>query len=497
MKEQVDIAKESKLVSINEIGFVIRNPVSLAKGLIGRFYFKLLDDGQDVIVYGKAVSSVVNPEKNQEVLVTFVYFSISSRSLLEVRRYLATRQSFRTQKSEGKSNFLYDPEAEDLTDRQRIERVVGVVTPNPEDLEKIQEFLSNNFDHLKIVTAPSLLLLYQEYFEVDERRANSKPLPAEAIVGDEFYFVIQKLTWKVSSTSPADKEDEFLGRPINGLKVDDKWLELFDEKKTRPGVRQFLTSVMKESGMMICLIDDNAGNSFAVKLEASLMDEDRIKIQVSPPSKPEFDEFVRPKEKCGRLDAVVCESNTIDGELQEWFDEQDAYLRENKVNQDPAGFGVLILDDQNTPKYLGEDLKPARVWGHYMRPLESRSIAAALSLRLKHTFNSFVPENLNWAEPFVDVDVAKSVTIVKLSEYGATIRHDRTISPGTFLKFRGDLVQRVFEEPVVGRFYAYEDDPDEAGYLLCHILFYGLAEAKLKALRQYFIEYNNEHSSDD
>ena len=108
--EDIEIAKKVQLERVCDLGFAMPNPVPLAPGTSGHFYFRFPGQKPLLDVYGKVQTSIEHPDRPAEKLVFFSFFGLTKTMNKEIRAYLARDSGYKPFVDNRAEHFVFSEE---------------------------------------------------------------------------------------------------------------------------------------------------------------------------------------------------------------------------------------------------------------------------------------------------------------------------------------------------------------------------------------------------
>ncbi|PIT98833.1 MAG: hypothetical protein COT74_14180 [Bdellovibrionales bacterium CG10_big_fil_rev_8_21_14_0_10_45_34] len=490
-KLKIEMSKKTSIDRLSEFGLAIFNPVPITKRVVGHFFLKLPHMNEPISLFGKATFCDDHPEQ-KGYLVFFNFFGLSRNLQHEIRTYLHSFPDYHPLKSEDPSSF--SPPT-DIT-RKQLERVVVVLTRDPEKARRMSDILQSSLSHFQVIEAPSLGFFLKRYLE--KKSFTYKWVLAAA---DEDNTLNIHLTLKDGSITAVEikksqpESEKFIDWPHEELVADkDAFKKMISNKDAVELFEETFLNVKMGSTSRICIpIASKSGEQTLVKVEVRLS-RSHYTVTFSPPDEEQVKILDR---KLDRLDAIIMDDELLLGvDLSSWIVGVRELCRKNKIIGPKSWIPLFLYTSQSdhpeTKKYINE-----AVTNIFYDPIDIRFFIYALSVNLESPYTIYNHQNIVWKSTNLPVYVAKETQCEFISEFGATIRHPRPLKPGSYLYLHREIYDRAPNKNLMCRIYFVEEDQSTKEWL-CSMSYFGVTESFLKEARRWIREvYADKKSKED
>lgn len=504
VKFEIEISKMAKLDRLSDVGLAIRNPYPLKKGLPGHFYVSLPGEKNKIEIRAKVLRSDPHPEYPGQFLVYFSYFGIPKATLTLIRKALSKASRYQSLLRDDREAFRFKPNDPFLTADQAKIFGVAVVDLDENVARGLAQSLSKDMDRLKVISESSYSLFLHKYFEPAAASGSSDiPSPSE---DTDFYKLPVILTLNVSDLKLAGvlptpgAGDLILGHDATVVfSKPEGWLELLAEKASRLLLEEAVQLVGKGRPSEKLLIMKGAdGERRAVNVKFSKGPNEQLVIaSITPATMSDIVTKLNSEERNKNLEVLIVDSNFVPADPQGWIDGMKTRAVNVGLIQNASQLKFFVMAETeaqvspnwiNIPDILGVSLKP----------VDNRQLIFLLSETLPNRNTIYHFENLGWAQPNLNIHVAKDIHLEALSEFGATLKTAHKLVPGTVIYLRKSIFENAPNQCLSARVYHCEDHPSDKGYFKVLTTYFGINDSFLKFARTWIREnYASQKSHDN
>jgi hypothetical protein len=107
---------------------------------------------------------------------------------------------------------------------------------------------------------------------------------------------------------------------------------------------------------------------------------------------------------------------------------------------------------------------------------------------ISNPFSVYTFENIGWKTDHIPAKIAREARLTELAEFGATLRSEQPLKPGTMIYLFRDIYQNAPDQNLCVRVYFSEEDSAEKGTYLNSVVYFGITDTFLKFTRSYIRE---------
>ncbi len=487
--DPIEIAKKIVLERTNDLGFAISNPIPIAPGTPGHFYFRFPGQKPLLDVYGKVNTSIPHPEREGEYLVYFNFFGLTRNMNKEIRAYLARDSAYKPLLNQDPSQFRYKPENIFLSEDEKRRRTIAIIDADEGLLKNTSDYVKKEIGNIDLVSNDSYYEFFRRYIEM-----KAEGEKATAAAGSDFYaeFVSiligpNDLNMQMTLTPPTET-DLFLGHSAQKLFSNPQdWLDLFDID-----ARSLLTECLNLSQntkrvQKLFELMHADGKKRTLMIEFILEDTSNLtRLNFKFPD-------ARTAARTGniaRIESLEC--MLIDTALLP--EDVAAFMRGLKEGAEKNGLRVpangprIIVMANENQKVNFDALVEAGVFGLVYKPLEARRILFLAAQAMSSPFTAYNFENIGWKSEAIPAKIARPARLIELSEFGATIRSPQPLKPNTMLYLFKSIFNNAPDQNLCVRVYHSEEDSANPGFHVNSVVYFGITDAFLKFTRSYIRE---------
>jgi len=493
VKHEIEISKIAKVDRLNDVALAIRNPFPLRKGLPGHFYIQLPGEKDRLEIRGKVLRSEPHPEFPGQHLVYFSYFGLSKASLSQIRRTLSKAPRYQSLLKDRREDFRYDPDALFNDTANSPNFGIAIVDSDNEAGHNLSQQLAKEMDRLDIVTESSYQLFLHKYF--DSKSSSQEQTPPKATEATDFYNSPISLSvtadLKCLSVDPGPtSEDKILGHPAETLfSSPEGWLRLVHDKESNLLLQEAVELAIKgRVTQQLLSVRDAEGQTRAVNFKFYRGETEQIvTVELAPGSIDEIAVRLNVAAPSIKINFAVLDANFVPDDPSSWIEG----LRNRSVQVglcdtlDQLKFFVLI---ENESKPNMNWLNAPAIMGLFHKPADSRQMLFLLSELLPNPHTMYQFGNLGWSQPSLSVHVSKNIGLESISEFGATLRSQQQVAPGTIFFLRKSIFDHAPNQCLAARVYSCEEHPNEKGFFQIRTTYFGINDAFLKFARTWIRE---------
>lgn len=500
VKQTIEISKITKIDRLSDVALGIRNPVPLRRGLVGHFFINFPDGKTRLELYGKVLRSEPHPEFPNQYLIYFAYFGISKMALTVLRQFLAKSPRYQSLLNDDRMRFRAGDD-ERFDDSTRLSYGVALIDSDEQAGQSLTNSITKEIDRVRVINESSFQHFVYKHFERDASLDGTPPKPTDE---SDFYATPLSLTLnatdlKCLSVDPGpNPEGLFIGHVAADLFADpEKWKSLLDGKEPLLVLEESVQLAKRGRVLNKMLtLKDQAEERRAVNFKIYKgATEDVVTVELHPASLTEIMTRMSSSEKEENLDAVIIEANFTPDDPAAWIEGVRNRAQVAGLTKEPDQIKFfMITDGEIRPSWLASKDVP----NVFVRPVDGRQLMFLLSEYLPNHFTMYRFDNLGWTSPSMSVHVAKEVELEALSEFGATLKTNLRLAPGTMVYLRKSIFSNAPNQCLAARVYSCEEHPSDKGFFQVFTSYFGINDAFLKFARTWIREnYAQQKSGKD
>lgn len=497
---QINLSKRTMIEHISDVGIGIRNPMALREGILGHFFFSFPGEDTEHEVYGKVQKTIPHPEIEKQYIVYFTFVALDKNTLTDIRKFLSKNPRHHNLKNEDKEAFTFNPDNIFLTDEEKRIKNVVLVTPDSHTLQNTSRLISENFDQMRVMGTTS----YQEFLKTNfaNKSKNEKRVDLASVTptsaadlgkhGSVMFFV-NKDTLHIEAPMPPDENDTdmILGhRAAKLLALNNEWVSLlFPMKAEQEALEEAIGAAAKGRTINKTFVVFNGSMETQLvyfNITRSNADES-IKIDITPADAKTLKDKILLEAPIGTLDALLIDSLFIPEDKESWIEGLTHQCQMNNLLPPDKQLKIIVLGSEDS-ELSAPDFDFPNFRTVILAPFDTRALLLNISVATKNNYCIYNFENMSWLEARMVVQIAKPVTLLKISEFGGSVASNSIIANGTFLFLRGDIFDNAPRRNLCARFYASEAVEDGPYKYQCHMLYFGINESFMKFARSWFRE---------
>lgn len=490
--DDIEISKKVSLERFNDLGVAVVNPIPLAPGTPGHFYFRFPGQKPLLDVYGKASSSVRHPEKENAHHVYFNFFGLNKVANREIRAYLARDTAYKNLKESDPNNFKFSPENIFISDQQKKRKTIAILDIDENSLKNLSDYFKKEIDNLDVAFDDTYYGFFKKYLGVKQDLVHAIPARPEDFFSEMISILIDLASLNIQMPlTPANEADLFLG--IDAKKMFDDpqgWLRVFDgdARNLLTECLHLVTSTRRISKNFE--VKNAAGELRTINVEFLLEENNRhVRINFKPPD-------LKLLNKSGHisriesLDCIVIDYALLPEDIDAFIASLTNAATAANISTPPGGPRIIVLvSESQNPKF--NKIFASKVFAMLYKPIEIRRILYLASIAIDTPFTVYSFDNIGWKSDAISAKIARPAQLVELSEFGATIRTEQPLKPGTMIYLFKSIFTHAPDQNLCVRVYASEEDTESEGadnFYLNHVVYFGITDAFLKYTRSYIRE---------
>lgn len=509
----VDVSKLSTIELLSDVGFAIRNPVRLARGVSGRFIFLLDEKDVPFTVFGKAIYCSPHPEHKKQFRAYFKFMGITKKQLQKLRKYLREDVRYTQFANEDSSQFEYNPDNLFISAEAKREKTVVIIDPDTVNAENIKHSILNELPNTKVLLHSSFLLFMKQHLELSnssdltesisaQDSSNSQDSSSAFARPSDFYqevvsFIVDsKLQKLVRLLSPVGESSGILlGHHAKEIFAQPEgWRHLFDIEgldEILSEIKRVVLSGQKISNVLMLKYGEFDKKNVRVNFSLG-EDQQSIRIDLRPP-----DIVKTVNTEINSLDMIIIDESLAPNSEQ-WIDAlyQRASLCGLIHNHQPI---TVIIMCRPGSGWKPERYNKPNVFGFIEKPIDARNALYDIALGLNAEFTKYTFSNISWSPKKLPVHIAREVELKALSEFGANIVYPKPLAAGSTLYLHRSIFDNAPGKNICARVYHCEEyNSDSSPGYLCSFLYFGIRDSFLKYTRSWVMEnYASEKSRKD
>ncbi|USN48450.1 MAG: hypothetical protein H6626_05005 [Pseudobdellovibrionaceae bacterium] len=502
---EIEISKKTKIVKLSDLGFVVDNAVPLTNGVGSHFYFRFPGHEETIEVYAKSIASKPNPDTKGRYWVYFMFFGIHRHALTMIRKYLAEDRFFKPLKNQNAEDFEFNPDNLFISDEDRRPRNIAIIEVEERTAESISQSILKEIGPVQVFVEDSYYMFLKRYLNPKRASADfesaNELMQAEDIYSDILSWTINKDTRELITllTPPDSKEKKSDTEPVDtptvcGHAVEDLfnssrgWMELFANSEAETLLEEIFKtlSVNKKSARNIGLqYADKSARIGQVEI-SELEDHESLQINIKLPNQAEIEAYSTYHEATS-IDMIVVNHVFLPENVDSWIDNVNELAGKAGLLP-PSGKIKVVVIAQEAESFPVRRYIDSKAYGLLFKPVVNSRLLFHISTALNASFTLYNFTNIGWKETSIVAYAAKPVQLESLSEYGATIKHPRPFSDGTFLYLHGSIFEKAPDQNLCARAYKSQKDENSKNSYHCSFLYFGINESFLKYTRSWIRE---------
>lgn len=489
VEEFIEISKKAIIERVSDLGLAITNPIPLAQGTIGHFYFRFPGQKTLMDLYGKVCTSIPHPDRAGEYLAYFNFFGLNKNANKEIKAFLTRDTAYKNLVDLDAENFRFNSENLFLTDEQKRKKTIAVLDFEESVIKSTTDYIKNEIDNVDVVSDDTYYSFYKRFLSRKIEKTDAPPATDEDFFAETVSILISasNLHIQMMMTTPKE-EDRFFGHEILKLFSDPTgWQKLFDEdslnllqeciklvETTKKISKLFEIQTADGESRAITLDINLEENSSMVRLSFKLPDTKMLQRNAS-------------QSKIESLDCVVIEYDLLPKDVNAFINSLTEAAKNVGLSVPPGGPKVIVTVSE-TRNINFQKLLDTKVYGFMYKPLEIRRLLYLIATAVESVNTIYTFENIGWKKDNIAGKIARNSNLCELSEFGATVRSEQPIKPGTMLYLFKSIFVNAPDQNLCARVYHSEEDSKNAGHYLNSMIYFGITDAFLKYTRAYIRE---------
>jgi hypothetical protein len=487
--EEIEIAKKMRLERICDLGFAMSNPFPLTPGTLGHFYFRFPGQKPLLDVHGKVFFSHPHPDRPTEYLVYFTFFGMSKLINRELRQYLARDSAYKNLVDMDPKNFEYNPENIFLTEEQKTKKTVAVLDIDEASQKNMVTNLRKEIGNLDVVFDDTYYGFFKKYLDKSAGLVKSAPSARADFFSDVVSFIISadSLNLQMPLSVPSEG-DRILGFEATVLFATGQgWMDLFagDARNLLTECLHLIHAARRIQKNMDLKTADQSMRAVAV--EMILEDNSSaIRFNIRPPEMRVTGNLGQ-LQKIDSLEAVIIDYSLLPEDPNSLVNGLKLACTEAGIKTLPEGPRVIVTAAEGATVNF-ELLSKSNIYAFIYKPLEIRRFLFLVAHAVSNPFTVYTFENIGWKHDQISAKIARKAQLTELAEFGAVIRSEQPLKPGTMIYLFRDIYQNAPDQNLCVRVYHSEEDSSEKGTYLNSVIYFGITDTFLKFTRSYIRE---------
>lgn len=487
--DPTEISKKVNLERISDLGFAMANPIPLAPGTLGHFYFRFPGQKPLLDIHGKVYNSTPHPEKEGQYLVYFNFFGLNKNMNKEIRAFLARDTAYRNLQDSDPGHFKYNPENIFLTEEQKQRKTVAILDIEEQSLKSLTDYFKKEVDHIDVVFDDSYFGFFKRYLDRKVDALKALPAKAEDFYAETVSIMIDSVSMNLQMPlTQASDTDLFLGLEAKKLFAEPQgWLRIFEGDArnllteclhlvitTRRVVKNFEIRTVNGELRTVCVEFIKEDTTNAARINFKIPD-------------------LKTMNKAGQLsrieslDCVLIDYALLPDDINAFAISIEEACRNAGIKTPKGGIRIVVLASEGqNPNF--DKLANANIFGMVYKPVEIRRVLYLATLAMGAPFTIYNFDNIGWKTDLISAKIARPAQLVELSEFGATIRSEQPLKPGTMVYLFKSIFANAPDQNLCVRVYASEENDADGGGYLNHVTYFGITDAFLKFTRSYIRE---------
>lgn len=494
VKQNIEISKITKLERLSDVALAIRNPLPLKRGLPGHFYLTFPGEKARLEIKAKVLRSMPHPEVPGQYLVYFTYFGLSKTNLSQIRRALSKSPQYKSLLFDDRNRFRFRNEDLFLESIDRHEFGTLVIDSDEVTGNSLAQTLKKEMDRLQVATESSYSLFLHRYLSADNEASKGSvaPKPTES---SDFYrnpisLTVSHSDLKLLSVDPGPSDASLLfgHSAILLFSTPENWLTIIEDRASRVVLEEAVQMALRGRVMEKLLnIQDMQGQKRAVNFKIYQGETDStVTIEISPASLTDILAKARTEQINKALEVLIVDTAFVPEDPTAWIEGLRQRAAQVGLVKKPTDlkFWLTSESEEINPNYLNN----SDMLGLFIKPVDQRQILFSLSEHLPNPNTMYQFDNLGWTQPSLPIHVSKGIELDALSEYGATLRSQQKILPGSMIYLRKSIFENAPNGCLSARVYACEEHPEDKSTFLIYMTYFGINDAFLKYARTWIRE---------
>lgn len=487
--EPIDVAKKVEGIHMTDLSVTVLNPVPVAVGALANLRFRLGRKEEYTFFYGRVLKCEPHGDDSGMYAVTFGISLANKNTLKELRAYVTKDPAHKLLRESDPKVFEFNPDNIFLGVEEKQLKTVAVIDPDEAFGRHLAEGISREIGNTRCIYENSWAAFYQKYLaSMNSRKATpAKPedffhLPLEFIID-----LKQQELKSIEIPANSDAELRFLGWLVNELFAPgNSWKSLLADAGTEAIFKDLLKSLplrkRVRQNLNLCAAGDELSQvAVEILLEA---DGESAKVVLTPPEANISNFRVQPLES---LDAILIHSALIPSERDVFFKSVNQAITDKMIRAPLTGPSFFVLAEtqeiEKQKEYLDFDFQAV-----LHKPIDLRHLYSWLSATVKTPFTMYNLSNIGTRAEKIDVKLGAEATLVELSEFGASVKLNRKLKAGSMVYLFGSIFKSAPAGNICCRVYNSEEDNDDKGMFINHLVYFGINERFLKLTRSYIRE---------
>lgn len=487
--DDIELSKKVSLERISDLGFAVVNPIPLAPGTTGHFYFKFPGQKTLVDLYGKVCTSILHPEKEGSYLVYFNFFGLNKTTNREIRAYLARDTGYKNLQNSDPGRFKFSPENIFISDERKKRKTVAILDVEENSLKSLTDYFKKEIDNIDVVADDSYYGFFKRYLDRKQDSIRAMPAKPEDFFSDMVSILIDTASLNIQMPlSPPNETDLFLGFEAKKMFEEPQgWLRLF-EGDARNLLTECLHLVTNTRRTNKHFEIKNVSNELRTVNVEFILEENNQTARINF-KLPDLKLLNRSNQlsRIDSLDCVIIDYALLPDDIDTFITGLIGAATTANLSTPQDGPRIIVMaNESQNPKF--EKIFKSKIFAMIYKPVEIRRILYLASMAMDAPFTVYNFDNIGWKKDVLAAKIARPAKLVELSEFGATIRSEQPLKPGTMIYLFKSIFAHAPDQNLCVRIYASSEDEEESGFYLNHATYFGITDAFLKYTRSYIRE---------
>lgn len=495
LETQIEISKRAQVVKLADVGLVILNPIPLKEGTLGNFYLSFPKQNDTLHIFGKVMKNEKR-EDGKGYDVAFCFLGQTRAQTMLIRKYLTQQKGYQPFVKDDDSAFNFNPDSLFITEEDRKPRNIIVLGTNDLELDHTADMIHDELDHIQVISESSYVRLLQTHLgsgsaAMTERLANAQPIATADLPNVPFNLFLTKDKKLVQKIDPQPSPElQLMGHRAGDWVGKETFVKtLFPEKDLADSFEESLGVATKEKPVVRLFLAKTATGAFrAVTIEIHWVEDNLLRLVFSAPSRELFQKRLLSQQAITRLDALVIDSAFIPPTVDSFVGALEAAAKAKGLLPGERLNIIVMVDEAHAQSLDIKRFEHPAFRAVLIKPVDGRSLGFAISFWANAQFSRYCFTNITWQSVDLTAHMATDIVLEEISEFGATLRHPRPITPGAVLFLRKSIFEKAPGEYLPARFYRCEEHSGKKGFYSCSVLYFGINDTFMKYARSYFRE---------
>ncbi len=492
--EDIEVAKQVKLVQVSDLTVTIENPLPIRKGSLAHIRFRMSGEDGFTGFHGRVIKSEPIDMEKSSYNVTFAMSVFNKNVLKKLRNFVTQDVTYKLLVDSDNKNFEYNPDNIFLTEDEKSLKTIAIIDPDFQFGKHISENIQKELNNVRIVFDTSWANFYQNHLADYE---NEIPACTEAdMFAKEVVFYVSRddLKFQKLETQSDNPEDEILGWKVSDLfSSEESWKKIYFAEHAHARITDMHNSLAlrKRISQNVALQGpDQMQRTFGVVMEVN-PSEKNLKITLGLPDHG----MMKSKEApILSLDAVFIHEALVATNSHNFINNLKKQLKVKNLKTQAAGPACFLITENENIEAQRKLLNGGYT-AVFTKPLDTRQILHWLSASINSPFTIYTNENIGQREVKLNAKIATEAQLTALSEFGASVSMPSKLKIGSIIYIFGSIYKNAPSGNMCCRIYATSENDLKKGEYINHGIYFGLNESFLKLTRNYIRETYAEKKS--